>query len=114
MGNLRLGLCQSELVGYGQAVTALKKAQAEKPQDIKINNHLAQALQKAGRLQEAEEAYKNLAAINPDDANVYYSTILRMYDEAGQNDKAIEAAKKLIELDPKSEINVYNLGIMYM
>lgn len=114
MGTLRLGLCKMELGDYEQAVTALKKAQAEKPQDIKINYNLAQALQKAGRLQEAEESYKTLATINPDDANVYYSTILRMYDEAGQNDKAIEAAKKLIELDPKSEINVYNLGIMYM
>jgi len=114
MGNLRLGLCRVELGDYEQAVAALKKAQEKKPQDIKINYNLAQALQKAGRFQEAEEAYKSLAAINPDDANVYYSTILRMYDEAGQNDKAIEAAKKLIELNPQSEINVYNLGIMYM
>lgn len=114
MGYLQLGLCRMQLGDYESAITALKKALEEKPQNIKINYDLAQAYQKAGHFQEAEEAYKSLAKINPEDTKVYYSTILRMYDEAGMNDKAIEAAKKLIELDPKSEINVYNLGIMYM
>lgn len=114
MGYLRLGLCRMELDDFENAIPAFQEALKEKPQDIKIGYNLAQAFQKAGRYEEAEGAYKSLADINPEDANVYYSTILRMYDEAGKQDKAIEAAKKLIEFKPDSEINVYNLGIMYM
>ncbi len=113
-GYLRLGLSRMELTEFDKAIAALQKALEEKPQDIKTNYNLAQAYQKAGQLEKAEVAYETLSQLNPQDANVYYSTILRMYDEAGMQDKAIEAAKKLIELNPKNEINAYNLGIMYM
>jgi len=113
-GYLRLGLSRMELNEFDKAIAAFQKALEEKPQDIKINYNLAQAYQKAGQYEKAEEAYGTLAQLNPQDANTYYGTILRMYDEAGLQDKAIEAAKKLIKLNPNSEINVYNLGIMYM
>lgn len=113
-GYLRLGLSRMQLEEYDKAVTALQRASEEKPEDIKINYNLAQAYQKAGQYDKAEEAYGMLAQLNPQDANVYYSTVLRMYDEAGMQDRAIESAKKLIELNPDSEINIYNLGIMYM
>lgn len=114
MGYLRLGLCRMELQEYEKASEAFLKALEEKPQDIKTNYNLAQAYQNAGHYQEAEKIYKRLAELNPEDAPVYYRTILMMYDQAGLQDQAIEAARKLIQLNPKSEINIYNLGIMYM
>lgn len=113
-GYLRLGLSRMELGEFEKAIAAFQEALKEKPEDIKTNYNLAQSCQKAGQYEKAEEVYARLAEINPDDAHVYYSTILRMYDQAGMNDKAIEAAKKLIEMNPNSEINIYNLGIMYM
>jgi tetratricopeptide (TPR) repeat protein len=113
MGELKLGQDRLELEQYDQAVAALEQAAKAQPQDIKVNYTLAQAYQKAGQLEKAEATYENLAAINPTDAATYYSQIVKMYDEAGRNENAIEAAKKVIELSPKSEIAVFNLGIMY-
>lgn len=113
-GYLRLGLCRIELNQFENAITALQEALKEKPQDLKINYYLAQAYQKSNLYEKAEEVYKFLAQLTPEEASTYYRTILRMYDDAGKNEKAIEAAKKLIELNPEREIDVYNLGLMYM
>ncbi len=113
MGSLKLGQDRLELGQFDQAVTALELAAQAQPKDIKVNYTLAQAYEKAGQLEKAEAAFKNLADLNPQDATTYYSQIVKMYDEAGRNENAIEAAKKVIELSPKSEIAVFNLGIMY-
>lgn len=113
-GYFRLGLCGMELEDYDRAIAAFLKAREFDPRDIKTNFNLAQAYQKAGQLENAETTYAHMAELNPEEANIYYSTILRMYDQAGVADKAIDAARKLIELDPNSEINVYNLGLMFM
>lgn len=113
-GYLRLGLSRMELGQYDNAVVALEEALKEQPRDVKVNYSLAQAYEKAGQLEKADAAYKNLAGLNPDEAATYYGLIVRMYDGAGRYENAIEAAKKVIELNPKSEIAVYNLGIMYL
>ncbi|MBM3285260.1 MAG: tetratricopeptide repeat protein [Candidatus Aminicenantes bacterium] len=112
-GYLRLGLSRIELGQFDLAVAALEAALKEQPQDIKVNYSLAEAYQKAGQLEKAEATYANLAALNPADAVTYYSAVVRMYDDAGRFENAIEAAKKIIEVNPTSEIAVYNLGIMY-
>jgi tetratricopeptide (TPR) repeat protein len=113
MGYLRLGSCRIELQQFDQAVAALQEAQKAQPRDLKVNYSLAMAHRKAGQLDQAEAVYKSLAEINPADASTYYSDIIKMYDEAGRNENAIEAAKKVIELNPKSEMAVYNLAIMF-
>ena len=111
---LHLGLCRIELGQLENATIALQEALKEKPQDLKINYYLAQAYQKSNQYEKAEEVYKLLAQLSPEEAGTYYRTILRMYDIAGQNEKAIEAAKKIIELKPGSEADVHNLALMYM
>lgn len=113
MGNLRLGQDRLALGQFDQAVAALERAAQAQPKDIKVNYTLAQAYEKAGQLEKAEGAFKYLAELNSADATTYYSQIVKMYDEAGRNENAIGAAKKVIELSPKSEIAVFNLGIMY-
>jgi tetratricopeptide (TPR) repeat protein len=113
-GYLRLGICRMELGQYDQAVAALEEAQKIKPQDVAVNYRLAQAYEKAGQLEKAQAVYENLAALNPNEAATYYGRIVIMYDAAGRYEQAIEASKKVIELNPKSEIAVFNLGIMYL
>jgi len=113
MGYLRLGEDRLALGQFDPAVAALEQAAQGQPKDIKVNYILAQAYLKAGQLEKAEGVYKLLADLNPADATTYFSQIVKMYDEAGRNENAIEAAKKVIELSPKSEIAVFNLGIMY-
>jgi tetratricopeptide (TPR) repeat protein len=113
MGYLRLGSSRMEVQQYDQAVAALQEAQKAQPRDLKVNYSLAMAYRKAGQYDQAEAVLKSLAEINPPDASTYYSDIIKMYDEAGRNENAIEAARKVIELNPKSEMAVYNLAIMF-
>jgi tetratricopeptide (TPR) repeat protein len=108
-----LGLCRFELGQFEAAAAAFQEALKENPQDTLINDKLAQAFQKAGQYEKAEQVYKYLAQLSPEYSLNYYRTILRMYDEAGLGDKAIEAAKKIVELNPKDSDSLYNLGYMY-
>jgi tetratricopeptide (TPR) repeat protein len=112
-GYLRLGSCRMEIQQFDQAVAALQEAQKAQPRDLKVNYSLAMAYRKAGQYDQAEAVLKSLAEINPPDASTYYSDIIKMYDEAGRNENAIDAARKVIELNPKSEMAVYNLAIMF-
>ena len=110
----RLGLCRIEIGELEKSITAFQSALKDKPRDFKINYNLAQTYQKLKQHEKAEEVFKFLAQISPDDASTFYRTILRMYDEVGKSEKAIEAAKYIIEMNPENEIDVYNLGLMYM
>ncbi len=112
-GFLRLGACRIQLKQYDAAIAAFLEAQKAQPKDLKVNTSLADAYDKAGQLEKAEETYNGLAAINPADAKSYYSMAIRMYDAAEKYDKGIGPAKKIVDLDPKNETNIYNLGLMY-
>ena len=112
-GYLRLGMCRMQIQDYEGAVEALLEAQKIQPRDIKTNYSLAEALWKSAKLDLAEQVFRQLAEINAQDATVYYGQIVKMYDEANQNEKAIEAAQKIVEINPQSELAIYNLGIMY-
>lgn len=112
-GYLQLGLCYIELNQYDMAIQALLEAAKTQPRDIKTNYTLAMAYQKAGQQAQAEQIYESLALLNPQEAATYYSMIVKMYDEAGNFAKSVEAARKVVELNPKNELAVYNLGIMY-
>lgn len=108
-----LGLCRFELGQFEAAALAFQEALKENPQDTLINDRLAQAFQKSGQYEKAEQVYQYLAQLSPEYSLNYYRTILRMYDDAGLGDKAIEAAKKIVELNPKDSDSLYNLGYMY-
>ncbi len=110
----QLAMSRMRLEQYDAAVTAFLEAKNEKPEDVKINNSLAEAYQKAGRLKEAEGVLNELAVINPQEAKYYYSQALRMYDSAGDPEGALGPAQKIVELDPKETQSLYNLGLMYV
>jgi tetratricopeptide (TPR) repeat protein len=113
-GYLRLGLCRMETNELDAAVSALQEAQKLQPNDVKTNFKLAEAYARSRRMDEAEATYKALSGINPEGATTYYGKIITMYDEAGQYDKAIEAARKIIEFNPGNELAFFNLGIMFL
>ena len=113
-GQLRLGLCRLALDQPEAAVAALSEALKLQPNDVKTNFTLADAYVRAKSLDKAEAVYKTLVGLNPEGATTYYGKIIQMYDEAGQYDKAIEAARKIIEINPKNELAVFNLGIMFL
>lgn len=108
-----LGLCRMQLNQFENAIAAFLKALEGQLEDLQINYNLAQAYQKAGQYEKAEEVLKLLAQLKPGDALSYYKMIVIMYDDTKAYDKAIPAAKKVTELDPKSELAFFNLGLMY-
>lgn len=109
----RLGVCALESGDHARAVNAFLEALKGQPRDYQTNYNLAMAYQRSKQYEQAEEVLKRLIQYYPEDAASYYSSIVRMYDEAGMNDRAIEAARKVIELNPGNEVAVYNLGIMF-
>lgn len=110
----QLGICRTEAKQFDAAVTAFSEALKNDPKNVSLNFNLAQAYEKAGTLDKAEETYKLLAEVDPKSAVSYYGYTLNMYDKAGQPLKAVEAAKKVVELKPKSEQDIYNLGYEYI
>lgn len=112
-GYLRLGVCTKEIGQYEETIKAFQEALKEKPDDVSINLKLAETYQIAEQYDNAAEAYRKLAEINPDEATAYYGMVVKMYDGIGMFEKAIEAANKIVEFNPDSELAVYNLGIMY-
>jgi tetratricopeptide (TPR) repeat protein len=112
-GYLRLGICRMNLQHYDAAIAALLEAQKAQPRDLKVNKTLAEAYEKAGQLDKAEETYNALASFDPANARIYYRQTMTMYDSAGKPDKAVGPAKKIVDLDPKNDTNIFYLGLMY-
>ena len=96
-----------------KAITAYREALKINPDDINCNYNLAKLLADSNQLEEAEILFKKLAEKNPNDAITYYGQIMQMYDRAEKYDKAVEAARKIVDLNPKNEAALYNLAIMY-
>jgi tetratricopeptide (TPR) repeat protein len=109
---LRLGICRTKLGQFDAAIAAFLEAQKAQPKDLKVNFSLAEAYEKAGQLEKAEAVYNILAEINPAEAKTYHRQSFRIYDAAGKYEQAITPAKKVIDLEPKNEMNYYYLGLM--
>jgi tetratricopeptide (TPR) repeat protein len=110
---VRLAQCQMESEQFGEAIVSYQESLKTK-QDSDIQYKLGQAYQKAGQLDNAAGIYKTLAKSTPEDAKIYYNTIVMMYDEAQMPDKAAEAASLLVELEPDNTDALYNLGYMHL
>lgn len=103
-----LRLNQSE-----KAIVAFREALQINPDDISCNYNLAKLLADSNKHDEAEAIFTKLAAMNQRDAVTYYGQIVLMYDRAQNYKKAVEAARKIVELNPRNEVALYNLAIMY-
>ena len=110
----RIGLCKMEIKDYEGAAVAFGEALKKFTQDLDLHENYAQALLKAKHYDEAAQKYYELAQLNPKRAEIYYNTVVRMYDEAKMPDKAIEAAQKMVEANPQSDTAHYNLGYLYV
>jgi len=110
----RLGMARYNSDQFEAATVALAEAFKVQTKDQNIGLYLAQAYQKAGKVAEAEETFKKLAEISPNDAANWYGYILKMYSDGQKPDKAVEAAKKIVELKPNDEYAWINLGNMQL
>ena len=107
-----LGECYWEEERFSDAVRLFQQSVQIDPQSVLKNTKLAEAMEKAGMIDEAAAKYEELAEMSPNDARIYYNIIVRIYDEADMPDKAVGAAQKMVEQDPDNPEAYYNLGIM--
>ncbi len=108
-----LGDCRMEANEFDKAAAAYGEAAKTKPDDLYLAYKQGQAYERGGKLEQAETIYKMLAEKSPKDAINYYRGIMAMYDKVNNSVKAIEAAKKVVELNPKDEQALYNLGFLH-
>jgi len=111
-GWLKLALTSIRINQPERAIAAYREALKINPDDVSSNYNLGKLLAENGQYEEAEMVFLKLVQINKRDAITYYGQIMQMYDKAGNYNKAVEAARKIVELSPNNEVALYNLGIM--
>ncbi len=116
----QLGQAQAGLKKYDEATTAYKKALevdlAAKPQQQKpevqglANAGLGEIYARAGKIQEANDAYDAAAKVNPTRAAFYYKNEAVIFFQTNQPDPQVAAADKSIAADPTQPIPYYLKG----
>ena len=97
-----------------KSVSVLKRLIALNPDDMELQYRLAETFEKAGKRNEAINAYEDLLnRLESRERLPIYKILGYLYTETDQPEKAISAYLKAVELDP-SEVNLYyNLADLY-
>lgn len=109
----RMAVCYVEQEKYDEAISAFQEALKDKPDEVRMVYDLAQAYEKSKQYDKAEETYKRISQLTPEDPIRPYRAILMMYDKAKMTDNAIATAVEITEMDPNNYESHYNLGYMY-
>lgn len=104
-----LGFLYAHLGKNSEALIANYKVVKLSNQDSEAYNNLAITLHKLGRLQDAENNYKQAIALKPNfsEALINLSVILK---KLGRLEENVEVCKKAITLKPNNALAHYNLG----
>ncbi len=95
-----------------KALEAIRKAKTVFPGDREFAKSEISALVKLGRQEEAQKELETAIANEPDNANLIY-TLGVMFDETGNVEKAKEAYKRSLEVDPNFLNARFNLAVLY-
>ena len=98
----------SKVIPFAQKVTNLKKM-AEKSNDIKYWNELANGYFSIGILDEAIINYKKSLKINPNQSDIHFKLALA-YKKDGRIYSCIDELKKVLKLNPKNLYANYYIG----
>ena len=93
----------------GSTIEHERIAQAKRKLQIRTRLHLAEALRKAGRLQDAAAHFAELLEIAPRSAQVHQNLAL-VYEQLGQPEQAIAHYRQAIQLGPRRAWLYYNLA----
>ncbi len=115
---LELGIAQTGLKKYDDAVVSLKKAldldtASKKPNpDVEAadNNALGEVYASTNKIPDATASYDAAAKLQPANAAMYYTNETIVLSRAGQSDATVAAADKAIAADPKKPIPYYLKG----
>src|SRR5271156_3066134 len=115
---LELGIAQTGLKKYDDAVVSLKKAldldtNSKKPNpDVEAadDNALGEVYANTNKIPDATAAYDAAAKLQPTNAAMFYTNETIVLSRAGQSDATIAAADKAIAADPNKPIPYYLKG----
>ncbi|MCB1737770.1 MAG: PEP-CTERM system TPR-repeat protein PrsT [Gammaproteobacteria bacterium] len=109
IGNAYLQAGQSE-----KGSRFLEKAAKDAPDSPKLRTQLAVGKFAAGRDQEAISDLKEAIGLKPDEASKADILLILAHIRAGENDKAVTAARALAEKSPESPIPFNLMGAAFM
>jgi tetratricopeptide (TPR) repeat protein len=115
---LELGVAQTGLKKYDDAVVSLKKAldldtASKKPNpDVEAadNNALGEVYASTNKISDATASYDAAAKLQPANAGMFYTNETIVLSRAGQTDATIAAAEKAIAADPTKPVPYYLKG----
>jgi tetratricopeptide (TPR) repeat protein len=97
---------------YAAAAEAFGKARTLDPGNLAILERIAWIAEETGKLDEAIEANEAIVARAPDKAGVWMA-LGDLYHRKRQPDKAEQAYRKVVELDPKNAYKTFfNIGVL--
>jgi tetratricopeptide (TPR) repeat protein len=96
----------------GDAIDAYRRAVRADPAFLDARINLGSLLHEAGRLEEAEAAYREAIAVCGEDAVLLYNLGV-LLDHAGRKEEALAAYRKALAGDPALADCHYNLALLY-
>lgn len=112
-GPLTLAEVYIQAEQYGNAVALLEQLRAKTPDDIPILFQLGAALERAGRIEDAEAAFQRLLALDAEHAATL-NYLGYMWADRGVNlDKAAAMLEKAVAADPENGAYLDSLGWAY-
>lgn len=100
---LALGELLVEVEDYDRAVPAVRAAAAAAPEDVVVRFRSGVALRRAGRIDEAIEAYRATLRIDDGLPEAHYNLAVLFLNEKRQEDSGREHFQRFVELAPQSE-----------
>lgn len=95
----------------GRTLEAQLELAAERPDDAIVLNDLGNLLVLADRLEEAENAYRQALAVDPDFTSAHFNLAI-LLQQIGRAREAEEALEVLLALDPHHAWGHYQLGVV--
>lgn len=112
--HLKLGDAYQQKGDTGQALSELQTAQKLNPKDVQTNVMLAQSLSQAGKTAEAERAYREALALQPENAFAKNNLAWLLAEKGGNLDDALRLAQEASRQQPDSAPLADTLAYIYI
>lgn len=111
---MEAGDMYAQISRFDEAVKFYQNGVKLKPDNFQANVVLANVYFDTKQFEEAEKYYTKALEINPKDINARTDLATTLVERPNpQFDRAFAEFKKSLEIDPKHEPTIYNLGVAY-
>jgi tetratricopeptide (TPR) repeat protein len=99
---------------YDKAIAECERAVSLDPNSADNFFRLGEVLNWAGRAEEAIPYLQSAIRLNPLPPAIYFVHLAIFYRDSGQYEKAIEASKKALQLDPNNQFAYIHMAVTYI